>query len=109
MYYIPHLITLVVTQNSIAPFIGVSHYIRCNSSIQISTQPLTKTASEVFSNINKTANTERIFAVVQICGKQFKVTPGDIVIIEGYWAPDIGDKLKLEKVYNKIELQYCIL
>lgn len=89
----------MITQKAIAPLINVPQNIRCNSSIQISTQPLTKTASEVFANINKTANTERLFAVVQICGKQYKVTAGDIVIIEGYWAPDIGDKLKLEKVF----------
>lgn len=40
----------------------------------------------------------RMFAVVQICGKQFKVTENDIIIIEGFWPPNIGDRLKLEKV-----------
>ncbi|XP_020296557.1 39S ribosomal protein L21, mitochondrial [Pseudomyrmex gracilis] len=40
----------------------------------------------------------RMFAVVQICGKQFKVTENDILIIEGGWPPTIGDRLKLEKV-----------
>lgn len=42
--------------------------------------------------------TGRMFAVVQVCGKQFKVTENDIIIIEGFWPPNIGDHLKLEKV-----------
>ncbi|XP_032675252.1 39S ribosomal protein L21, mitochondrial [Odontomachus brunneus] len=42
--------------------------------------------------------TGRLFAVVQICGKQFKVTENDIIIIEGFWPPNIGEHLKLEKV-----------
>lgn len=40
----------------------------------------------------------RLFAVVHVCGKQFKVTAGDTFIIEGYWPPTIGDQIKFEKV-----------
>lgn len=40
----------------------------------------------------------RLFAVVQLCGKQFKVTSGDIIIIEGYWPPTTGDQIRLDKV-----------
>ncbi len=40
----------------------------------------------------------RLFAVINVKGKQFKVTPEDIVIIQGYWAPNIGDRLRLHKV-----------
>ena len=40
----------------------------------------------------------RLFAVVHVNGKQFKVTTEDLIIIEGYWAPQLGDQLKLEKV-----------
>lgn len=39
-----------------------------------------------------------MFAVVHLCGKQFKVTAGDIILVEGYWEPSNGDKLRLEKV-----------
>lgn len=56
---------------------------------------------EVIANVNKklVENTAgRLFAIVHLCGKQFKVTDGDILIIEGYWAPSIGDQLRLEKV-----------
>ncbi|XP_017072125.1 39S ribosomal protein L21, mitochondrial [Drosophila eugracilis] len=40
----------------------------------------------------------RLFAVVHLCGKQFKVTPGDIILVEGYWPPTIGDQISLDKV-----------
>ncbi|KMZ00504.1 39S ribosomal protein L21, mitochondrial [Drosophila simulans] len=40
----------------------------------------------------------RLFAVVHLCGKQFKVTPGDIILVEGYWPPTIGDEISLDKV-----------
>lgn len=40
----------------------------------------------------------RMFAVVQLCGKQFKVTAGDVILVEGFWEPSNGDKLRLDKV-----------
>lgn len=40
----------------------------------------------------------RMFAVVHLCGKQFKVTPGDIILVEGFWPPTNGDQLRLDKV-----------
>lgn len=45
-----------------------------------------------------TNRTGRLFAVIQLCGKQFKVTENDIIIVEGFWPPNIGERLKLEKV-----------
>ncbi|PNF17589.1 hypothetical protein B7P43_G14404, partial [Cryptotermes secundus] len=57
--------------------------------------------TELISKVNKQLQQQRegrLFAVVHVCGKQFKVTTEDIIIIEGNWAPQIGDKLKLEKV-----------
>lgn len=59
------------------------------------------TCQSVIGNVNDLVNKQaegRLFAVVHLCGKQYKVTAGDIVVIEGYWAPTIGDKLRLEKV-----------
>ncbi|KAL3266196.1 hypothetical protein HHI36_010379 [Cryptolaemus montrouzieri] len=41
---------------------------------------------------------EPLFAVVHVAGKQFKITRGDIIVIEGYWPPDAGDKISLDKV-----------
>lgn len=40
----------------------------------------------------------RLFAVVHLAGKQFKITAGDIILVEGFWQPDIGDKIRLDKV-----------
>lgn len=40
----------------------------------------------------------RLFAVIQVVGKQFKVTAGDVILLEGYWEPSSGDRLRLEKV-----------
>jgi len=57
--------------------------------------------ADVTNEINNQIATDRIgrmFAIVQVCGKQFKVTEHDIIIIEGFWPPNIGDQLKLEKV-----------
>ncbi|XP_018341993.1 PREDICTED: 39S ribosomal protein L21, mitochondrial isoform X1 [Trachymyrmex septentrionalis] len=60
-----------------------------------------KICTDVTNEINNQIATDsigRMFAVVQICGKQFKITEYDIIIIEGFWPPNIGDQLKLEKV-----------
>lgn len=43
-------------------------------------------------------NEGRLFAVVHLLGKQFKVTDGDIILLEGYWPPTIGDKIRIDKV-----------
>ena len=52
---------------------------------------------KVKDHINQ-GNEGRLFAVIHICGKQFKVTPEDIIIVEGYWPPRNGDEIKMEKV-----------
>ncbi|XP_070154398.1 large ribosomal subunit protein bL21m [Polyergus mexicanus] len=60
-----------------------------------------KICADVTNEINNQIAMDKIgrmFAVVQVCGKQFKVTENDIIIIEGFWPPNIGDRLKLEKV-----------
>ncbi|KAL2748330.1 hypothetical protein V1477_003615 [Vespula maculifrons] len=60
-----------------------------------------KLMKDVIKEINKQIATDRVgrlFAIVHICGKQFKITENDIIIMQGYWPPTIGDKLKLEKV-----------
>ena len=40
----------------------------------------------------------RLFAVVHLNGKQFKVTDGDLVVVQGDWPPTLGEHLRLEKV-----------
>lgn len=60
-------------------------------------EPSNDVLTKVQHQINN-QNTGRNFAVVHLCGKQFKVSTGDIVIVEGYWPPTVGDQVRLEKV-----------
>lgn len=56
---------------------------------------------DVFNKVNNliaNRNEGRLFAVVHLCGKQFKITAGDIILVEGYWPPTTGDKISLDKV-----------
>ncbi|XP_026822809.1 39S ribosomal protein L21, mitochondrial [Rhopalosiphum maidis] len=59
-----------------------------------------KTFSDsIIQTVNEAVkNNNRLFAVVHICGKQFKVTDNDLVLIDGYWPPSVGDRIKLQKV-----------
>lgn len=59
-----------------------------------------KTFSDsIINTVNEAAiQNNRLFAVVHICGKQFKVTDNDLVLIDGYWPPNVGDRIKLQKV-----------
>lgn len=57
--------------------------------------------SEIVANIQEAATSDklgRLFAVVHIGGKQRKITTEDMLIINGFFPPDIGDKIRLEKV-----------
>lgn len=78
---------------------SLSKFMPYSSQIQnINPDTIYKRVSEDITKLIHQKNESRLFAVVQICGKQFKVTPGDIVVVEGNWAPNTGDKIKLEKV-----------
>lgn len=60
-----------------------------------------KECQDVFDKVNKQLDERkegRLFAIVHLCGKQFKITAGDIILVEGYWPPTIGDEIRLEKV-----------
>ncbi|XP_045196449.2 39S ribosomal protein L21, mitochondrial-like [Mercenaria mercenaria] len=46
----------------------------------------------------KGENLGRLFAVVHLGGQQRKVTTEDVVIVNGFFPPQIGDKIRLEKV-----------
>ncbi|XP_076759690.1 mitochondrial ribosomal protein L21 [Xylocopa sonorina] len=60
-----------------------------------------KAVSDVINEINKqvaTNTTGRLFAVIHLCGAQFKITESDVITVQGHWPPQPGDKLRLEKV-----------
>lgn len=60
-----------------------------------------RAVKDVINTVNtqlKNNESGRLFAVVHVAGKQFKITSGDVIVIEGYWPPDVGDKITLDKV-----------
>lgn len=53
----------------------------------------------IIKTVNETIKeSHRLFAVVHLCGKQFKITNNDLVLIDGYWPPNVGDRIQLQKV-----------
>lgn len=65
------------------------------------------------TSINDQINSKsegRLFAVVHIQGKQFKVTPEDIIIVQDKFMPTIGDQIRLNKVsrIDGIEKLLCL-
>jgi len=58
----------------------------------------TQNVINLVNNVIEKNEVGRLFAVVQVCGKQYKVTDNDVIVVSGYWPPDIGDQIRLEKV-----------
>ncbi|CAG5078404.1 Similar to MRPL21: 39S ribosomal protein L21 [Cotesia congregata] len=61
-------------------------------------EQMEKSVIEEINNQVLSKNTSRLFAIIVLAGKQFKVTENDLIVIQGYWPPNPGDKLRLEKV-----------
>lgn len=59
---------------------------------------LTKEIVQKINDLTVENKQGRLFAVVHVAGKQRKITDGDILIVEGYWPPNVGDKISLDKV-----------
>ncbi|KFB37785.1 hypothetical protein ZHAS_00005102 [Anopheles sinensis] len=69
-----------------------------NSSSAVPAPLVDKQTIETVNKQLATRSEGRLFAVVQLAGKQFKITAGDIIVVEGYWPPENGDRLRLDKV-----------
>lgn len=57
--------------------------------------------SELAKMVNETVENReqgRLFAVVSIAAVQRRVTVEDIIIVEAEFPPNIGDRIRLEKV-----------
>lgn len=59
---------------------------------------LTKEITQKINNIAANNKHGRLFALIQVAGKQRRVTDGDVIIVEGYWPPNVGDKISLDKI-----------
>lgn len=61
--------------------------------------------SEVVAKVNSQvaqSKQGRLYAVVHLAGKQLKITEGDVIIVEGYWPPECGEKIALNKVTSVV-------
>lgn len=82
----------------------VANYANKFTPLEVETiKPIDNTAAcvKAITKVDKTLDDQkegRLFAVILLLGKQYKVTAGDILVVEGYWPPTIGEQLKLEKV-----------
>ena len=54
--------------------------------------------TEKINSALQSSDVGRLFAVIHIAGKQRKVTTEDIILIQHYFAPNVGDRIRLEKV-----------
>ncbi len=52
----------------------------------------------VIRSVNDSMKSHRLFAVVHLCDKQFKITQEDIILLHDNRPFDIGDQIRLEKV-----------
>lgn len=93
-FYMPHAFLLFPAPLSVFPVIQKVSQIHNQSQPAVLNTNLIEKVNETVEKLD----TGRLYAVVHLCGKQFKVTAGDIIIVEGHWAPEAGDKIKLEKV-----------
>ncbi|KAG6462175.1 39S ribosomal protein L21, mitochondrial [Manduca sexta] len=68
--------------------------------VPVESKPVPETTKDVIAACNKLIeqNASRNFAIVHLLGKQWRITDGDLLVVEGYWPPNIGDKLTLDKV-----------
>lgn len=101
------LITAISTSNVLFPHNNVNSCFRntfllhkdySTSAIESVKELPHDSAIDNVNHLLKNYEEGRLFAIVHICGKQFRVVEGDIIVIEGYWPPDIGDKISLDKV-----------
>ncbi|XP_022819937.1 39S ribosomal protein L21, mitochondrial isoform X1 [Spodoptera litura] len=76
----------------------LSRFVTSLSPVESKTVP--ETTKDVIAECNNLIekNASRNFAIVHLLGKQWRVTDGDLLVVEGFWPPSIGDKIRLDKV-----------
>ena len=55
---------------------------------------IAETVADCITNVSR----GRLFAVVYVAGKQYKVTDYDLIRTDGFMSANVGDKIRLEKV-----------
>ena len=51
-------------------------------------------------------SSKRLFAVVYLNGRQWKISQGDLIALEGELPLNVGDVLNLEKVLSQITVLF---
>nr|CAD7443962.1 unnamed protein product [Timema bartmani] len=103
-HYIDGCIGLQVLKNCPTKKRSLTLQLRTNRSLKLNRQLMNCSSwlkTDVIARVNAQLEQQtqgRLFAVVHAGGKQFKVTPEDIIIVEGYWPPQFGDVITLDKV-----------
>ncbi|XP_060077801.1 large ribosomal subunit protein bL21m-like isoform X1 [Ylistrum balloti] len=76
-----------------------THSRRFGTAAELKCSPeVSKTAVDLVNETLASEDLGRLFAVVQVAGKQRKVTTEDVIIVEAYFPPTVGDRIRLEKV-----------
>ncbi|XP_021368905.1 39S ribosomal protein L21, mitochondrial-like isoform X1 [Mizuhopecten yessoensis] len=71
---------------------------RFSAVAELKTPESSKTATELVIETLVSTDLGRLFAVVQVAGKQRKVTTEDVIIVQSDFPPNVGDRIRLEKV-----------
>lgn len=66
---------------------------RSEEEIRIINDVVSKVNNQI---INKSHG--RLFAVIHLLNRQWKITAEDVLVLEGFWPPNVGDTIRLEKV-----------
>ncbi|CAG9095489.1 unnamed protein product [Plutella xylostella] len=66
----------------------------------VENKTIPETKQDVIATCNQLIEQKasRNFAIVHLLGKQWRVSDGDLLVVEGYWPPNIGDQITLDKV-----------
>ena len=94
----PRLISDIFQKCAISSTPSICAKLEINKSNDLWNKPKNPNPVERINEKCQNNDIGRMFAVVQLCGKQFKVTAGDVILVEGFWAPTNGDELRLDKV-----------
>ncbi|XP_021368906.1 uncharacterized protein LOC110460362 isoform X2 [Mizuhopecten yessoensis] len=70
---------------------------RFSAVAELKTPESSKTATELVIETLVSTDLGRLFAVVQVAGKQRKVTTEDVIIVQSDFPPNVGDRIRLEK------------
>ncbi|XP_012945614.2 39S ribosomal protein L21, mitochondrial [Aplysia californica] len=79
-------------------YLGVAGIEEAEDFTPLSDKDLQTSVSNDINTTLEKGEMGRLFAIVYIRGMQYKVTPEDIIVVKNDFPPNVGDKIRLEKV-----------